>query len=97
MSEGRVRRFPVGVADPCLKAGDGELRSTAAPIVDKRLFLGSWLVLGGMLATLLPPGCGRLLLLLDRTFPFFAGVDGSRPPLSPVMTTEDAGELPGVS
>ena len=39
---------------------------------------------------------GRLPLLLLRSLPFFPGVDGSSPPIKPLMTTEDAGELPGV-
>lgn len=98
--EGRERRFPVGVADPCLDdPGDGEAWGAGAAMVERRLvlpFRGIWFVFDGMLTFLLAPGWGRPLLAFDRALPFCTGVICSGP-VSAVMTTEEAGELPGVS
>lgn len=97
--EGRGRRFPVGVAELCL--GEGDARPVGAAIIDIRVvrpFRGTLPEpTEGILELRARPGCGRLLLLLDRSLPFFRGVAGSNSRLIPVITTDDAGELPGVS
>lgn len=96
---GRGSRFPVGVAEPCL--GDGDARPVGAAIIDirdVRPFRGTLPEpTEGMLELRARPGWGRLLLLLDRNLPFFRGVAGSNSLLIPVITTDEAGELPGVS
>ena len=88
----------VGVVESCLDDGDGdgEARPVGVPNVERRVvkgFRGNELVL----EVRFPPDWVCPVLLLDRSLPFFPGVDGSNPPISPLITTEDAGELPGVS
>jgi hypothetical protein len=99
VAEGRWRRDDGRGVSVCpLEDADGEGRPWLAVVTARGvLFIrGRWLDPvdpGGMLAyLLLVPG--RLAVALPlRLLPL--GVDGS--PLPPDMTTEDAGELPGVS
>jgi len=93
--EGRGNRFPVGVAELCR---DTDSLLGGVPYADERVispFRGSWLDPTGALTFRLRPGCGRWLLP-GRNLPFFPGVEGSISLLSPVITTDEAGELPGV-
>ena len=92
-SEGLGILFCVGVAE-FLDAGDGDARPVDPNVESRELSdcLGKELVVADR-----RPAPGKPFLLLDRSLPFFPGVEWSNPPITLLITTDDAGELPGVS
>jgi hypothetical protein len=94
VSEVRDKRFAAGVVTSRLKA-DGEDLLAGPPYVDNRP--AGPPRTAGALAVRFWPGLGKWLSVEVRTLRLFKGVEGSSSLLNPVITTEDAGELPGVS
>lgn len=92
-NEGRGSRFCVGVA-VSLYPGEGEARPVDELYVESREFSG---FRGNeQLVTDRRPLPGGILDLPPER-KFLPGVEGSSPPITPLMTTDEAGELPGVS
>lgn len=87
-------RLPVGVAESRVDDGEGEARPAGVYVDNREVngLRGKELVVVDLL-----PLPGMPLLLFERSLPFLPGVEGSSPPMTPLMTTDDAGELPGVS